>query len=391
MASYSSPLRTAFAGLITMAAVMGVGRFAYTPILPDMAEAVALSKSQAGAIAAANFLGYLVGSLAAGSKFLKGNRRTWMLSMLALSAATTGAMAMTISVSAYLVIRFVAGSCSALVMVFGSAIVLDRLTSMGRPNLTHLHFAGVGTGMAVSAVIVAGLGTYSIGWASQWLACALASLIAFVLVIVMLPPNHGDTSLPMVGTTTKLDRRMIPLSLSYGLFGFGYVITATFISALVRQTPSIAAVEPVIWLIVGLAAIPSVAVWGWIGRRLGNPASMALACVFEAAGVAATVLFDSTAAVLIGGTLLGGTFMGITALGMMTARELAMREDGGDPRRMLGLIVAAFGTGQIIGPAYGGYIANITGSYTVPSLTASFALVLAAGLALFVKADRSSA
>jgi MFS family permease len=102
-------------------------------------------------------------------------------------------------------------------------------------------------------------------------------------------------------------------------------------------------------------------------------------------------LFDSTAAVLMGGALLGGTFMGITALGMTTARELAIREDGGDPRRMLGLIVAAFGTGQMIGPAYGGYIANITGGYTVPSLTASFALVLAAGLALLVKVDRSSA
>ena len=391
MASSPSPLRTAFAGLIAMASVMGIGRFAYTPILPDMAEAVALSESQAGAIAAANFLGYLFGSLAAGSRFLKGNRRTWTLLMLALSAATTGAMAITTSIPAYLLIRFIGGGCSALVMVFGSAIVLDRLTLMGRPNLTHIHFAGVGTGMAISAIIVAGLGTLSIGWTSQWLASALASLIALFVVIFMLPSGHGDNAPPIAGTRTKYDRRMIPLSLSYGLFGFGYVITATFISALVRQTPSIAAIEPVIWLIVGLSAIPSVAVWVWVGRRLGNPTSMALACVLEAAGVAATVLFDSTAAVLMGGALLGGTFMGITALGMTTARELAIREDGGDPRRMLGLIVAAFGTGQMIGPAYGGYIANITGGYTVPSLTASFALVLAAGLALLVKVDRSSA
>ena len=91
--------------------------------------------------------------------------------------------------------------------------------------------------------------------------------------------------------------------------------------------------------------------WACVGRRLGNPASIALACLVEAAGVAATVLFDSAAAVLI---------------------------------------VAAFGAGQMIGPAYGGYVAGLTGSFTVPSLTASAALVVAAGLAMLVRVDPPS-
>ena len=391
MATYPPPLRTAFAGLIAMAAVMGIGRFVYTPILPFMSEAVPLPESQAGLIAAANFLGYLVGSLASSTGFLGGNRRAWALWALALSVATTGAMALTVSIPAFLILRFVGGACSALVMVFGSALVFDRLTSARRPNLMHIHFAGVGTGMAASAVIIAGLGAISIGWTGQWLASALAGLIALVLVIFMLPAGKDDTTAPSTGGSSRIDRRMIPLSLSYGLFGFGYVITATFISLLVRQTPSIATIEPVIWLIVGLAAIPSVALWTWIGRRLGNPASIALACLVEAAGVAITVVFDSAAAVMIGGALLGGTFMGITAVGMTTARELALNSEGGDPRRMLGLIVAAFGAGQMIGPAFGGFVTSKTGGFTVPSLIAAAALVVAAGLAMLVKVDRPDA
>tara|TARA_Y100001935_G_scaffold238839_1_gene225791 strand:- start:2561 stop:3340 length:780 start_codon:yes stop_codon:yes gene_type:complete len=255
----------------------------------------------------------------------------------------------------------------------------------------HIHFAGVGTGMAASAIIIAGLDTIAIDWTGQWLVSALAGLIALVLVIFMLPAGKDDTMAPSTGGSSRIDRRMIPLSLSYGLFGFGYVITATFISLLVRQTPSIATIEPVIWLIVGFAAIPSVALWTWIGRRLGNPASIALACLVEAVGVATTVVFDSAAAVMIGGALLGGTFMGITAVGMTTARELAVNREGGDPRRMLGLIVAAFGAGQMIGPAFGGFVTSITGSFTVPSLTASAALVVAAGLAMLVKVDRPDA
>ena len=391
MATYPYPLRTAFAGLIAMAAVMGIGRFVYTPILPFMSEAVPLPESQAGLIAAANFLGYLVGSLASSTGFLGGNRRAWALWALTLSVATTGAMALTVSIPIFLILRFVGGACSALVMVFGSALVFDRLTSAGRPNLMHIHFAGVGTGMAASAVIIAGLGAISIGWTGQWLASALAGLIALVLTIFMLPADKDDTTASSIGGSSRIDRRMIPLSLSYGLFGFGYVITATFISLLVRQTPSIATIEPVIWLIVGLAAIPSVALWTWIGRRLGNPASIALACLVEAAGVATTVVFDSAAAVMIGGALLGGTFMGITAVGMTTARELAVNSEGGDPRRMLGLIVAAFGAGQMIGPAFGGFVTSKTGGFTVPSLIASAALVVAAGLAMLVKVDRPDA
>ena len=58
---------------------------------------------------------------------------------------------------------------------------------------------------------------------------------------------------------------------------------------------------------------------------------------------------------------------------------------------MLGLIVAAFGAGQMIGPAFGGFVTSITGSFTVPSLTASAALVVAAGLAMLVKVDRPEA
>ena len=148
-----------------------------------------------------------------------------------------------------------------------------------------------------------------------------------------------------------------------------------------------------IWLIVGLAAVPSVALWAWIGRRLGNPASIALACLAESAGVAATVLFDSTAAVLIGGALLGGTFMDITAVGMTTARKISLSGpgdgSGSDRRRMLGLIVAAFGAGQMAGPAFGGYIAGITGSFVVPSLVASGVLIVAACLVMTVRMPKA--
>ena len=375
------PVVIALGGMVAMAAAMGIGRFVYTPILPFMADSLALTKGQAGLIAASNYLGYFVGSLLGAAGFMGGNRRGWALGALAASALTTGAMALTVSIPGFLILRFIGGGASAFVMVFGSAIVFDRLASAGRPNLSHFHFAGVGIGIAVSALLVSGLAAGNIGWAGQWISSAIISLAALIAVAVMIPRGDDRIAPPVTTSDPGFDRRIIPLALSYGLFGFGYVITATFISVMVRQTPAIASVEPFVWLAVGLTGVPSVALWAWIGRRLGNPVSIALACLVEAAGVAATVLFSNAAAVLLGAALLGGTFMGITAVGMMTARELSR----GDPRRTLAFLVATFGAGQMIGPVFAGYLAEITGDFAAPSLTASGALVAAAALALAVR------
>src|SRR5690349_16473481 len=107
-------------GMLALASAMGIGRFVYTPILPAMAEALGLSKSQAGLIAAANFAGYLAGALAAAAPRLPGGRRAWFLGMLAAGAATVLAMGLGTSFAGFLALRFAGGVASAFVLVLGS-------------------------------------------------------------------------------------------------------------------------------------------------------------------------------------------------------------------------------------------------------------------------------
>jgi predicted MFS family arabinose efflux permease len=169
--------------------------------------------------------------------------------------------------------------------------------------------------------------------------------------------------------------------LAYGLFGFGYVITATFLVAIVRAAPAVRAVEPWIWGVVGLTAAPSVALWTLIAKRLGISRTFAGACLVEAVGVAASVLWPTRVGALLAAALLGATFMGITALGLAGARRLAP----GDPRRALSLLTASFGTGQIAGPSAAGVLYNYTGGFTVPSLLAVAALIAAAAVVTQVR------
>jgi len=351
----------AVGGLVALAAAMGVGRFVYTPILPFMAEGVPLTQAEAGVIASANFLGYLVGALAAALGTLPGGRRLWFLAALAVSALSTGTMGLTTSMTAFLALRMVGGVASAFVLVLASALVLDRLSAAGRNGLAAVHFAGVGTGIALSAVLVAGA----------------VSLVALALAATLVPRGPDIAAAVRSTPGGRVDRRLVALILAYGLFGFGYVITATFISAIVRAAPELRPFEPVVWLAVGLAAVPSVAFWTWVARRWGDDRAFALACLVEAAGVAMSVLVTDGWAVLLAAAFLGGTFVGITALGLIRARALAT----GDARRTLALMTASFGLGQMIGPSFAGVAHEATGSFVLPSLVAAAALSLAAVLA----------
>lgn len=372
VAETQRPISLAVGGLVALATAVGIGRFVYTPILPLMAEDLAMTKGAAGILASANLLGYLAGALLAATPLLPGSRRTWLMSALTLSAFTTGAMAFASSNATFLTLRFVGGVASAFVLVFASALVLDRLNNVGRPDLAAVHFAGVGAGIALSAVLVSSLTAWAFGWRALWLASGITAL-ATLGIVARLVPDRVE-SVPLAARVGQGKRGLTALVAAYGLFGFGYIITATFLVAIVRTSEEVRPIEPVVWLVVGLTAVPSVALWTWVGGRIGIARAFALACGTEAVGVAASVLWLATPGVLLAAALLGGTFMGITALGLVGARRLSQ----GDPRRTLAVMTAAFGLGQIVGPTFAGAVYDVTGTFLAPSLTAVGALLVGA-------------
>ena len=376
-----APFSIAMGGFLAMAAGIGIGRFVYTPILPPMVEAVPLSKGAAGLIASANFVGYLAGALLAAWPGLPGTRRFWLMLGLAANALCLAAMGLTQSLALFMVLRLTAGVASAFALIFSSALVLDRLARAGRPGLSALHFAGVGSGIALSAAVVAILLAGHSPWPSLWFASGTLSLAAAIGVVLLVPAQ--ESAAPTAATSgAKAAGGFTALLVAYSLFGFGYVITATFLMALIRAAPALAPLEPFAWIFVGLSAAPSTVLWNAVAARWGILKGFALAALVEAIGVSASVLWVSTPAIVLAAVLLGGTFMGLTALGLIAARERGT----GDPRARLGLMTAVFSAGQIVGPAFAGYAYDLTGSLTLPSLAAAVALLLAAALALF--ADR---
>jgi predicted MFS family arabinose efflux permease len=355
-----------------------------------MVEALHLTKAQAGLIASANFIGYFAGALLATMR-LPGSRRSWLLGSLAVTAICLAAMGLTSSVPLFLLLRLVAGMASAFALIFSSALVLDRLASAGRGALSAVHFAGVGSGIAVSAALVALLVSSGATWSSLWFASAALALGASLAVACMVPPDSVVTGTAPPIAKAPVSAAFLALLTAYGLFGFGYVITATFIVDMVRGSAGIAHLEPYIWVLFGLSAAPSVALWTWIGRSWGVLRTFAVASLVEAAGVAASALWLHTTGVLVAAVFVGGTFMGLTALGLIAAREISPNGTGGDPRSRIALMTASFSAGQILGPVFAGYVYDATGSLAMPSLVAVAALVLAALLSVVADAQRRGA
>ncbi len=388
-ASSARSVRTttiALGGTLLLAAAIGIGRFAYTPLLPPMQEALGWTVSQAGDVASANYLGYLVGALIASALAHRRQRWRWLLAGMIVSASTTAAGAAAESFAAWIVVRFFAGVASAFCLVLGTAIVIESLVTRSRPQLGALHFAGVGAGIVASVVVIELARLANLSVYGQWGVLGITAFLLLVgswltlrtvadggIVFARAAEPHVAQRHTVMSSTLK------KLIIAYGFFGFGYIVTATFIVAIVRRLEHSELVESSTWVVVGLLAAPSILIWQHIARRLGMFPALRLAYALEAVGVLLAGFGASHVALVTGGALLGATMMGITALGLLAAREVA----GSNQDKAIGWMTASFGLGQLLGPAVAGHLAHMTRGFGAPSLLA--ALLLIAGIALLRK------
>jgi predicted MFS family arabinose efflux permease len=362
-------LRVALGGMLALAIAMGVGRFAYTPILPAMQSGTGLGDDGAGLVATLNYLGYLLGAVAA-TRVPKGGVRTGLFrACLVASVGTTMAMAAVEGVWPWAALRTVSGFASAGMLILGSAIVLDRLAELGREGLLGLSFAGVGAGIAASGLVAGALGE---GWRLPWLLLGAGAALLAPPVWATVRDPRAVPGAPPPPPAGPVPRPLAVLILSYACEGAGYVVTATFLVSILARLPETASVASAAWVVVGLAGLGATPLWGALGARIGPRAALALAHLVQAVAIVLPVLAPSGWAALLGAVGFGGTFMAITALAFALARRVAPGQAG----RAIGVLTAAFALGQMLAPWPAGIAMARTGDAALP-------LAAAAGLVAF--------
>jgi predicted MFS family arabinose efflux permease len=375
-----SQVRPLLGGIIVLAAAMGIGRFAYTPILPAMQRAGHLDNTQAGLLAAANSIGYLLGAVLV-SSLVRPSRRVGMLRLsVATVAVATVLMATTTNLLAWGLIRFVAGLAGAGVFVLATGMVLDELRHGGQATRSGWLFSGVGLGIAISGTVVYAT-TSELGWRGDWVALAFVASIAFFPVWQWFPfSSRAAGAAPRAhASDASVPSRMLGvLFVAYFLEGVGYSVSGTFLSAIAKRTTGSEELGSLVWIVVGLAAIPATVLWAGAARRAGYAPALAAAFLVQAVGILLPITNDSVS-VVASAALFGGTFMGITTLTLTLAGFFTPHGSAG----LIGALTAVFGVGQIIGPAVAGLITDHAGGFT-PTLVAASAVVLVGGVSVLL-------
>jgi predicted MFS family arabinose efflux permease len=355
-----SPAPAALVGLVGLASAMGVGRFAFTPLLPLMQQAGTLSLAQGGSLARANYLGYLIGAVVCMARGPSPGRAARV--GLAAVAALTAGMGLTESLPAWVALRFLAGVASAFVLVGVSAWALPLLAARGRASWAGWVYSGVGIGIFVCGLVGLATGVLEIPPRTAWLLLAACSAAVAILCWGTLGAEPSLAAPPRSAPSAALPAGTWRLVLAYGAFGFGYIVPATFLPAAARQVVPDPAVFAWTWPVFGLAAAASTTASSrWL--RDAPPRKLWMwAQVVMAAGVLAPVVRMSVPTLLWCAVCVGGTFMVVTMTGIQEARRLA----GAAAPRLIAAMTAAFAVGQLVGP------------FTVTSLGSSSA----AGVAL---------
>jgi MFS family permease len=373
-------LARALAGAAALAAVMGIGRFAFTALLPPTQAALGVGDDVVGALASVNLVAYLAGVLLGRRLAALPHRGLAMAAGLAVNALATLGSAATVDVGAWVALRVAAGLASGLVFVLASAAALEGDGS--RPGVL---FSGVGLGIALSGVVPA-LAPAGAGYGLPWLVLGGAAVLLAVPGLTLARTPSHPSPLRISAPSAVAGGAGVGLGLlatAYFLEGLGYIVSGTFAVAAVRRTPGLEALAPWTWVLTGLAAAPSALVWSGLGDRLGGRRALALAHGVQALGMALPSLSSSAAAALAGAGLFGGTFMGIVTLTMSAARRLSPEAPG----RMVGTLTAVFGVGQILGPALAGALSHRLGDPR-PAVLAAAGAVAAGGLLLAFARDQ---
>jgi MFS family permease len=417
----SHPARqAAIACMVALAVVLGIGRFAFTPLLPLMLHGSGLDIRHGGWLASFNYAGYFVGAVTCAALRVEPARmvRTGLL----LTVLLTLAMGLTNQFWIWALVRFVAGAVSAWTFVFASQWGLRRLAELDAHGWSGVVYTGPGVGIVATGLLVSVAGGWGakVGWLGFGLVAAVLSALVWRVFVggsvagtstgatgdasaraatpptgPVATPSTQPALAPATGPaapSTRVDAAPTTgpaapshhrdphradafwLVLLYGVPGFGYIITATFLPVIARHALPGSAWPDLFWPMFGVALIAGALGAARLPHHWDNRTLLAGCYVLQAAGVALGIVWPTAGGFGLGSMLIGLPFTAITLFAMREARRLRGNHAAG----LMGYATAAYGVGQIIGPLVAAPIAVHTGSFSLALWLAAGALLLGA-------------
>lgn len=394
-----------FMGMLTAIAAHGFGRMAYTILLPAMKDGLRFDYTQLGLLGTGNFVGYLTMAIIGGFLAARFGTRIVITLALVLLGVTLMLTGLAQSFGFALSMRFLTGLGNGAAYVPAMALGSAWFAMKRRGFATGIVSGGIGAGTLVSGLLVPPILSYygMEGWRNAWYILGGAALAIAAVVFALIRSRPEEKGLLPVGASEK-EAAATPagpkvstlqwssvyrkgsvwyLGLVYFFYGSSYIIYMTFFAAyLVKEIGMTQAYAGGLWAMVGGLSTFCGVIWGGISDRLGRSRGAALAYLVLASAYIIYALIKAPF-----GFYLSAILFGLTAWSIPTIMAAAAGDFVG-PRLApagLGFITLFFGIGQAVAPAFGGYLADLSGSFTLPFLTAGAISLAGMVAALFLK------
>ena len=366
-----------FAGVCALILTMGIARYAFTPMIPHMQDQTGMTESLAGWLAGWSYIGYLVGLFI-----------VWLMRDLRLkdyfyryglfiAVFSTVIMALHDHTLVWYLSRFFAGISTALGFMLGTGLVLKWLIHNNEKQEMGLHFAGVGLGIVISALLVnfaTEMFLEQYGWRAQWLTLAAVGVVLSIPAFFLMPLPDAE-QIENAGNIDKSkepsSRWLLLLTIAYICAGFSNTVNITFTSLITEYIP-LEDQGTNMWLYLGLAAAPAPFIWDRYARKFGYLNGIRAAFALNIASNFLMTAWTSYSAMLLSSVMFGFAFMGIVSLTLtIIGNKYRYRATQVMAQLTLGYCIA-----QIVSPIFAGIIAEQSGSFNLALFVVSGIMVI---------------
>lgn len=153
--------------------------------------------------------------------------------------------------------------------------------------------------------------------------------------------------------TSTSKKWMSTVIFAYFCAGFGYVISATFIVAILEALPPLSGKGTLIWMLIGLAGIPATFIWDKIARTIGDKKALIISYALQVISILIPALTDTLVPNVIAALLFGITVSGIVSMML----SLVGRRFASNSSAAMAKLTIGYGISQIVAPTIAGVMA----------------------------------
>jgi predicted MFS family arabinose efflux permease len=356
---HNKRLKVITAGICALILSVGIARFAYTPFLPLMLSQTDLTTFEGGWLATFNYIGYLFGVvLISMISDLRLKYQFYRLNLI-IAVISTLAMGLTSNVWLWGFLRLIAGMSSTAGIILAAGFVMSWLKQHGYKGALGLHFSGLGWGIAIPGLAIVAMNLF-FDWATQWLVMGLFGLVFFIPAWCWMP-EPDNTQNQHQGSINPPSKRWMNLMVAaYFCAGVGYVISATFIVAILEHMPLLTGKGDWIWVLLGIAAIPSCFLWDKIAEKTSEIKALIACYSIMLMSIIIPALSDTLAMNLLGALMFGATFAGVVSLMLVFIGHKFPQ----NPAKAMARLTISYGIAQITAPAIAAGLSTRSGSYS---------------------------